>query len=166
MKPKEKSKDKDKKAKGQDKLIADNRRARYDYFIEETVEAGIMLTGTEVKSLRAGRATISDAHAGAKEGELWIFNINIPEYAGGNRNNHEPKRARKLLVHKKQMDKLLGQVKMKGMTLVPLKMYFNARGIVKVLMGVGKGKKEFDKRETIKQRDWQREQRSMMKKDR
>jgi SsrA-binding protein len=154
------------KDKGGGKLIADNRRARYDYFIEETIEAGIMLTGTEVKSLRQGRATISDAHAGEMKGELWIFNINIPEYSAGNRYNHEPKRARKLLVHRKQMDKLLGQVKMKGLTLVPLKMYFNVRGIVKLLLGLGKGKKEYEKRDTIKKRDWERQQRELMKKNR
>lgn len=148
------------------KLIAENRKARYDYFIQEDVESGIVLTGTEVKSLRAGRVTISDAHAGEIKGELWIFNLNIPEYTAGNRYNHEPKRVRKLLVHKKQMEKLLGLVKIKGMTLVPLKMYFTTRGLVKVLLGVGKGKKEYEKREVIKQRDWQREQRELMKKNR
>ena len=163
-KPAKPSKKNDDNAKGQGKLIAENRRARYEYFIEESVEAGIMLVGTEVKSLRNGRATISDAHAGEMKGELWIFNVNIPEYTAGNRFNHEPKRPRKLLVHRKQMDKLLGQVKMKGFTLVPLKMYFNARGIVKVLLGLGKGKKEYEKREVIKQRDWQRQQRALLKK--
>jgi SsrA-binding protein len=149
--------------KTQGKLIADNRRARYDYFIQEDVEAGIVLTGTEVKSLRMGRATISDAHAGEMQGELWVFNINIPEYSAGNRYNHEPKRPRKLLVHQKQMNKLLGQVKVKGLTLVPLKMYFNSRGLVKLLIGLGKGKKEYEKRDTIKKRDWEREQRELMK---
>ncbi len=155
---------KDTKAEG--KLIAENRRARYDYTILETVEAGMVLTGTEVKSMRMGRATIADAHAGEMKGELWVFNINIPEYTAGNRYNHEPKRPRKLLVHQKQMDKLLGNAKMKGLTLVPLKMYFNARGMVKLLLGLGKGKKEYEKRETIKERDWQREQRDLMKKNR
>ena len=163
-KPK-KGKEKDKDA-GQSKLIAENRRARYEYFIEDTVEAGIMLVGTEVKSLRSGRATITDAHAGEMKGELWLFNVNIPEYTAGNRNNHEPKRPRKLLVHMKQREKLLGQVKMKGMTLVPLKMYFTARGLVKVLLGLGKGKKEYEKREVIKQRDWQRQQREILKRNR
>ena len=156
----------DEKGKDNGKLIAENRRARYEYFIEDTIEAGIMLVGTEVKSLRFGRATITDAHAGEMKGELWIFNLNIPEYKAGNRFNHEPKRARKLLVHYKQMEKLLGQVKMKGFTLVPLKMYFNARGIVKILLGLGKGKKEYEKRETIKERDWQRQQRQIMKRNR
>jgi SsrA-binding protein len=161
-KPKPKTAD---KAKDRYKLIAENRRARYDYFILDDVEAGIVLTGTEVKSLRMGRATIADAHAGPMKGELWIFNLNIPEYIAGNRNNHEPKRARKLLVHMKQMDKLLGQVKVKGLAIVPLKMYFNSRGLVKVLLGVGKGKKEYEKRDTIKKRDWEREQREIMKRD-
>jgi len=144
-------------------LIAENRKARYEYFIEEDIEAGIILTGTEVKSLRMGRATIADAHAAEKQGELWLFNLNIPEYKMGNRYNHDPKRPRKLLLHQKQVDKLLGKIKIKGLTLVPLKMYFNPRGIVKVLLGVGKGKKEYEKRDTIKQRDWQREQRSLLK---
>jgi len=145
------------------KLIAENRKARYEYFISEDVEAGIVLTGTEVKSLREGRATIADAHAAESNGELWIFNLTIPEYKAGNRFNHEPKRPRKLLLHQKQINKLLGQIKVKGFTLVPLKMYFNARGIVKLLLGVGKGKKEYEKRETIKKRDWQREQREILK---
>lgn len=144
-------------------LIAENRKARFNYFIQEDMEAGIVLTGTEVKSLRTGRATITDAHAGEMQGELWIFNLNIPEYKAGNRFNHEPKRPRKLLLHKKQIDKLLGLSKIKGFTLIPLKMYFNERGIVKILLGVGKGKKEYEKREAIKKRDWQREQRELLK---
>lgn len=143
--------------------VAENRKARYNYFIEETIEAGIMLTGTEVKSLRQGRANIMDAHAGDKDGELWIFNLDIPIYLAGNRFNHEPRRPRKLLVHARQMNKLLGQVKIKGYALVPLKIYFNARGIAKILLGVGKGKKEYEKRDVIKKRDWEREQRSLMK---
>src|SRR6185369_17353866 len=102
------------------KLIAENRKARYEYFISEDVEAGIVLTGTEVKSLREGRATIADAHAAESNGELWIFNLTIPEYKAGNRFNHEPKRPRKLLLHQKQINKLLGQIKVKGFTLVPL----------------------------------------------
>ncbi|HEU5047889.1 MAG TPA: SsrA-binding protein SmpB [Rickettsiales bacterium] len=144
-------------------LIAENRKARYEYFILEEVEAGIVLTGTEVKSLRTGRATIADAHAGERNGEMWIFNLDIPEYKAGNRFNHEPKRPRKLLLHQKQISKLLGQVKVKGLTLVPLKMYFNDRGIAKLLLGLGKGKKEYEKRETIKKRDWEREQRELLK---
>jgi SsrA-binding protein len=145
------------------KLIAENRKARYEYFIEDTIEAGIVLVGTEVKSLRTGRATINEAHAGEMQGELYIFNLNIPVYEAASRFNHEPKRPRKLLLHRKQMEKLLGQVKMKGYTLVPLKMYFSGRGIAKVLLGLGKGKKEYEKRETIKKRDWERQQRSLLK---
>lgn len=151
------------KPKHSGKLVAENRKARYEYSIVEDIEAGIVLTGTEVKSLREGRATISDAYGGEIRGELWIFNINIPEYKAGNRFNHEPKRPRKLLLHKKQVNKLLGQIKVKGFTLVPLKMYFNDRGIAKILLGLGKGKKEYEKREAIKQRDWQREQRELLK---
>jgi len=151
------------KPKNSSKLIAENRKARYEYFIQEDVEAGIVLTGTEVKSLRTGRATIGDAHAAEMQGALWIFNLNIPEYKAGNRFNHEPKRPRKLLLHQKQINKLLGQIKIKGLTLIPLKMYFNERGIAKILLGLGKGKKEYEKRETIKKRDWQREQRELLK---
>src|SRR5579872_6323307 len=136
-------KEKQNNEKENGKLIAENRKARYEYFIEDTIEAGIMLVGTEVKSLRTGRATINEAHAGEMKGELYIFNLNIPIYEAASRFNHEPKRPRKLLVHKKQMEKLLGQVKMKGFTLVPLKMYFTGRGFVKVLLGLGKGKKEY-----------------------
>jgi len=165
MTDKKKDKKADKKADQKDryKLIAENRKARYEYFIEDTLEAGIMLLGTEDKSLRSGRANTGDAHAGGREGELWIFNLDIPEYKAGNRFNHEPKRPRKLLVHRKQMEKWLGLIKIKGYTLVPLKMYFNTRGIAKVLIGLGKGKKEYEKREVIKERDWQREQRALMK---
>lgn len=147
----------------QSKLVAENRKARYNYAIEDTVEAGVVLVGTEVKSLRLGRSNITDAHAGDKGGELWIFNLDIPVYEGGNRFNHEPRRPRKLLVHAKQMNKLLGMVKVKGYALVPLKLYFNARGIAKILLGVGKGKKEYEKRETIKKRDWEKQQRSLLK---
>lgn len=146
------------------KPVAENRKARYNYFIEETLEAGVVLTGTEVKSLRAGRVNITDAHAGDKDGELFIFNLDIPVYIAGNRYNHEPRRPRKLLVHAKQRNKFLGLVKVKGYTLVPLKIYFNVRGIAKILLGVGKGKKEYEKRDTIKKRDWEREQRGLMKK--
>ncbi|MEI6730640.1 MAG: SsrA-binding protein SmpB [Pseudomonadota bacterium] len=154
--------DKNKNSSG---LIADNRKARYNYAIEEDVEAGLVLTGTEVKSLRTGKVNISDSHAAEMQGEMWIFNLNIPEYVAGNRFNHDPKRPRKLLLHKKQSSKLLGKIKIKGYTIVPLKMYFNSRGIAKILLGVGKGKKEYEKREVIKERDWQREQRSIMKRN-
>ena len=151
------------KPKSNGKLIAENRKARYEYAILEDIEAGMVLTGTEVKSLRTGRVSINDAHAGEMKGELWLFNLTIPEYTQANRFNHEPKRPRKLLVHRKQLNKLLGQVKIKGLTLIPLKMYFNERGIAKILLGLGKGKKEYEKREVIKKRDWQREQRELLK---
>ena len=151
------------KPKNNSKLIAENRKARYDYTILEDIEAGMILTGTEVKSLRTGRVSISDTHAGEIQGELWLLNLTIPEYKQGNRFNHDPKRPRKLLLHQKQLNKLLGQIRIKGLTVIPLKMYFNARGIAKILLGLGKGKKEYEKRETIKKRDWQREQRELLK---
>lgn len=143
--------------------VAVNRRARFDYFIEEEIEAGIVLTGTEVKSLRRGRASINEAHAGERQGELWLFNALIAEYEGGNRMNHDPKRARKLLLHARQAERLMGQVKMKGKTVVPLKLYFNRRGLVKVLLGLASGKKQVDKRDAIKERDWKRQQGRLMK---
>jgi SsrA-binding protein len=139
------------------KTVAHNRKARYDYHIEEEIEAGIVLTGTEVKSLRDGRVTINEAYAGAKGDELWLVNATIVEYAGGNRFNHEPRRPRKLLLHKKQIKKLLGRIKVKGVTLVPLSLYFNSRGLAKVKLGLAIGKKEYEKRDTIKKRDWQRD---------
>lgn len=140
------------------KTVAINRKARFEYFVEEEIEAGLVLTGTEVKSLRAGRTTIADAHAGERQGELWLFNMTINEYEGGNRFNHEPRRPRKLLLHKKQIKKLLGKLKVKGVTLVPLSLYFNARGIAKVKLGLATGKKQYEKRDVIKQRDWKKEQ--------
>ncbi len=150
-------------SESQSKTVALNRRARRDYFIEDEIEAGMVLHGTEVKSLRAGRANIQDAYAGETAGELWLFNADIPVYAGGNRHNHEPRRARKLLLHARQIKKLLGQIRTKGVTLIPLAIYFNARGIAKVKIGLAKGKREYEKRETIKERDWNREKRGMLK---
>ncbi len=140
-----------------------NRRAKFDYFIEEEVEAGIVLQGTEVKSLRAGKANIQDAHAAEKDGELWLFNAYIAEYAAGNRFNHASRRPRKLLLHKKQIRKLLGAVTVKGYTLVPISLYFNNDGRVKIKLGLGKGKKLHDKRETEKQRDWNRQKAALLK---
>lgn len=137
--------------------VSINRKARFEYAVEEEFEAGLVLLGTEVKSLRACRANIADAYAGPKEGELWLFNLNIPEYAHGNRFNHEPRRPRKLLLHKKQMNKLLGRLKTKGVTLIPLSLYFNSRGIAKLKLGLATGKKQYEKRDSIKQRDWQRD---------
>jgi SsrA-binding protein len=146
----------DKKAPGQ-KIIADNRKARFNYEIGEVFEAGIMLTGTEVKALRQGRATIAESYADTKGGELWLINANIPEYLQGGRDNHEPKRARKLLLHKRQIAKLASAVEREGMTIVPLKMYFNERGRAKIEIALARGKKLFDKRQTEKKRDWNRE---------
>ena len=145
------------------KVVAENREARHNYFIEDTMEAGLVLTGTEVKSLREGRGDIADAYAAERAGEMYMVNAHIPEYRAGNRFNHEPKRERKLLLHKKEMAKLLGAIQREGYTVVPLKLYFNARGIVKVLLGVARGKKQHDKRQSIKERDWKREQARLLR---
>jgi SsrA-binding protein len=138
-------------------LVAQNRRARHDYFIEETVEAGLVLTGTEVKSLRQGRASIVEAYSGDQAGELYLFNANIPAYEAASRFNHQPKRPRKLLVRRREMASLISRIRRDGYTLVPLKIYFNPRGIAKVELGLAKGKRMLDKRETTKKRDWQRD---------
>jgi SsrA-binding protein len=143
--------------------VAFNRKARYEYAIEEEIEAGIVLTGTEVKSLRQSKANISDAYAGPKDDAIWLFNVHIAEYKHGNRMNHEPNRPRKLLLHKKQIDKLLGRLKIKGVTLVPLALYFNSRGLAKIKLGLGTGKKQYEKRDTIKKRDWQRDKARIMR---
>lgn len=143
--------------------IAFNRKARHEYAIEEELEAGIVLTGTEVKSLREGKANIADAYAAEKNGEIWLLNAYIAEYGSGNRFNHEPLRHRKLLLHKKQIKKLLGQLKVKGVTVVPLSLYFNSRGIAKVKLAVGRGKKSYEKRDTIKKRDWERDKARIMR---
>ena len=145
------------------KLIADNRKARYAYAIDETLEAGIMLVGSEVKSLRSGKTTIGESYAHAKDGELWLVNCYIPEYTQASRFNHEPKRTRKLLVHKREASKLAAAIQREGMTLIPLKMYFNAKGRAKIELGIAKGKKLHDKRETEKQRDWQRDKARLMR---
>jgi SsrA-binding protein len=134
-----------------------NRRARFNYEIGQTYEAGIALTGTEVKSLRGGKSSIADSFAGEKGGEIWLFNAYIPEYLQANRFNHETKRARKLLLHKNEVNKLIGAVQREGMTVVPLKIYFNDRGRAKVEIALARGKKLHDKRETEKKRDWARE---------
>ncbi|MDB5542794.1 MAG: SsrA-binding protein [Devosia sp.] len=143
--------------------IAENRRARYDYEITDTLEAGIVLTGTEVKSLRIGKAQITEAYASPERGELWLINSHIPEYLQANRFNHEEKRPRKLLVKKKDLARLSQDVERAGNTIVPLKLYFNEQGRAKLLIGVGKGKKSFDKRETEKNRDWNREKGRILK---
>jgi SsrA-binding protein len=139
------------------KVVAENRKARFNYAIEDTVEAGIVLTGTEVKSIRGGKTTIAESYADAKDGEIWLVNANIPEYSQANRFNHEPKRLRKLLLHKKEINRLAGAIEREGMTLIPLKMYFNERGRIKLQLGLAKGKKLHDKRDTEKKRDWERE---------
>jgi SsrA-binding protein len=139
------------------KVVAENRKARFNYAVEDTVEAGIALTGTEVKSIRNGKTTIAESYADPKDGEIWLINANIPEYLQANRFNHEPKRPRKLLLHRKQINKLMGAVERQGMTLVPLKMYFNERGRVKLQLALAKGKQLHDKRASEKKRDWSRE---------
>jgi SsrA-binding protein len=145
------------------KIAADNRKARHNYFIDEVVEAGIQLTGTEVKSLRGGQATIGESYAQSKGGEIFLVNAYIPEYTEGNRFNHEPRRARKLLLHRRQIAKLAQAVEREGMTLIPLKIFFNPKGRAKVDLGLARGKKLHDKRETEKKRDWQREKARLMR---
>ncbi|MDZ4868064.1 MAG: SsrA-binding protein SmpB [Alphaproteobacteria bacterium] len=145
------------------KIAADNRKARHNYFIEETVEAGVMLTGTEIKSLRGGKATIGESYAQSKDGEIFLINAYIPEYTEGNRFNHEPRRIRKLLLHKRQIAKLSQAIEREGMTLIPLKIIFNAKGRAKVELGLAKGKKLHDKRDTEKARDWAREKGRLMR---
>ena len=154
---------KGKKASDGGKVVADNRKARHNYFFEDVIEAGIVLTGTEVKSLREGRANIAESYASEEEGEIWLINANIPQYSAGNRNNHEPRRHRKLLLHKRQIDKLIMAVQREGMTLVPLKLFFNERGIVKLELALAKGKKIHDKRQTSKDRDWARQKARLMR---
>ncbi len=145
------------------KMIADNRKARYAYAIDGTLEAGIVLTGSEVKSLRGGKTTIAESYAHAKDGEIFLVNAYIPEYNEASRFNHEPKRTRKLLLHKREVAKLAAAAQREGMTLIPLKMYFNAKGRAKLELGIAKGKKLHDKRETEKQRDWQRDKARLMR---
>jgi SsrA-binding protein len=144
-------------------LVAENRRARFDYEITDTLEAGLVLTGTEVKSLRLGKAQITESYASPERGELWLINAHIPEYLEANRFNHQEKRPRKLLVSKKQLAKFDAEVSRAGNTIVPLKLYFNEHGKAKLLLGLGKGKKTFDKRETEKRRDWNREKSRLLK---
>jgi SsrA-binding protein len=145
------------------RVVADNRKARFNYEIGETFEAGIALTGTEVKSLRQGKATIAESYADARGGEVWLVNANIPEYLQANRFNHAPKRPRKLLLHRRQIDRLASGVEREGMTIVPLKMYFNEKGRAKVEIALARGKKLHDKRETEKKRSWEREKGRLMR---
>ena len=145
------------------KIVAENRKARFNYAIEDTVEAGIALTGTEVKSIRNGKTTIAESYADSKDGEIWLINANIPEYLQANRFNHEEKRPRKLLVSRKQLAHLGQEVSRAGNSIVPLKLFFNDQGRAKVLIGLGKGKKNYDKRETERNRDWNRDKSRIMK---
>lgn len=145
------------------KIVAENRRARYDYAIDTVYEAGIALTGTEVKSLRFGEGSIAESYAEVNEGEVWLVNANIPEFSHGNRFNHEPKRPRKLLLSAREINKLFGAVARQGMTLVPLSVYFNGRGRAKVELALAKGRKAHDKREHEKEKDWKREQGRLMR---
>jgi SsrA-binding protein len=145
------------------KLVAENRKARFNFEIEDTIEAGIVLTGSEVKSLRAGKANIAESYASNEGGEVFLINAHIAEYPGAARDGHEPTRHRKLLLHKKEMARLLGAMQREGMALVPLRLYFNARGLAKLQLGLGRGKKIYDKRETQKKRDWERQKGRLMR---
>ncbi|HVW54039.1 MAG TPA: SsrA-binding protein SmpB [Rhizobiaceae bacterium] len=145
------------------KTVAENRKARFSYEVLDTYEAGLALTGTEVKSLRQGQANIQESYASAEDGEIWLINSYIPEYLQGNRFNHEPRRRRKLLLNKREMARLAQGVEREGMTMVPLKIYFNDRGRAKLLLAIARGKKLHDKRETAKQRDWGRERARLLK---
>ena len=145
------------------RLAADNRKARFNYEIGQTFEAGIALTGTEVKSLRGGKATIGEAYAGPSGNDLMLFNAYIPEYLEANRFNHDTKRPRRLLLHRRQIDKLIGATQRQGYTVIPLKIYFNERGRAKVELGLGKGKQAHDKRESVKQRDWERDRARLLR---
>ena len=145
------------------KTVAENRKARHEYSFEDIFEAGIQLTGTEVKSLRFGKGNIADCYAEIRSGEAWLVNCHIPEFSHGNRYNHEPRRPRKLLLHQREINRLAGAIQRKGMTLVPTKLYFNTRGKVKVELALAKGKQLHDKRQDIKERDWSRQKARLMK---
>ncbi len=154
-----------KKADPNNKTVAENRKARYNYAIEDTIECGMVLQGSEVKSMREGGVNIAESYANIENGELWLINSHVPKYEQAKTFNHEERRHRKLLVSKKELSKLWQAVGRQGMTLVPLKIYFNDKGRAKLLLGIAKGKKKQDKRETEKKRDWQR-QKSRLLRDR
>lgn len=145
------------------KIIAQNKRAQFEYFIEDKMEAGMVLTGSEVKSIRENKVALADSHAAFENGELFLYNCHIAEYEKANRFNHATRRPRKLLLRKKELQKIVGKIKLKGYTLVATSMYFNKKNIVKVELGLAKGKKQHDKRNTIKEKDWQREQERLTK---
>ncbi len=160
-------KDKSKQLISVDHTVAENRRARFDYFLEEKFEAGIVLTGTEVKALRHGLCSLNESFAGDKNGEVWLFNSYIAPYGpAGAHLQHEPRRPRKLLLKKKETDKMLGSIRREGYTLVPVSLYFNGRGLAKVQIALAKGKQQHDKRDAIKERDWNREKRRTLKEHR
>lgn len=152
-----------KKDNSNTKLIADNRKARHNYEFIETYEAGLMLTGTEVKSLRNGQANIAESYATEENGEIWLINSYIPEYLEGNRNNHNPRRHRKLLLNRKEMAKLMIGVQREGLTIIPNRLYFNERGLAKLQIALAKGRKAHDKRQVAKKRDWDREKSRLMR---
>lgn len=152
-----------KRAEPERRVVADNRKARHAYAIDETIEAGVMLMGSEVKALRTGKATIGESYAQAKDGEIFLINAYIPEYTMANRFNHEPRRPRKLLVRKTEARRLAQAVQREGMTLIPLRLYFTPRGIAKVELGVARGKKLHDKRQSEKARDWARDKARLMR---
>jgi SsrA-binding protein len=152
-----------KKKEDDRKIVADNRKARYAYAIESTLEAGLQLMGSEVKSLRSGKANIGESYAQAKDGEIFLVNAYIPEYTMANRFNHEPRRPRKLLVRKAEVKRLSAAIQREGMTLIPLKLYFTPKGRAKLELGIARGKKLHDKRETEKQRDWQRDKARLLR---
>jgi len=145
------------------KLIAENRRARFDYFLEQTFEAGLVLTGSEVKSLRNGRANIAESYAAVEGDEIVLVNADIPPYVQANRFNHEPRRPRKLLLHRKEIARLIGAIQREGRTLIPTKLYWNEKGMAKLELALAKGKKAHDKREAVAERDWQRDKARLMK---
>lgn len=152
-----------KKADDNRKIVAENRRARFDYHIEDVVEAGLVLTGTEVKALREGKATIAESYAAPEGDGIYLINATIPEYSAGNRENHEPKRPRKLLLRNREIERLKQAVERKGYTLAPLRLYFNARGIAKLELALAIGKKAPDKRDTAKERDWSRQKQRLLR---
>jgi len=152
-----------KKDNSQSKTIAENRRARFDFEIEETFEAGIQLVGTEVKALRLGKANIAESYAAIEGTEAYLINANIPIYAPASQFNHEPRRPRKLLLKRREIDKLMGETQRKGRTIVPMKLYFTQKGLIKLLIGIGIGKKSVDKRETQKKKDWQKQKARLMR---
>ncbi|MFK7839693.1 MAG: SsrA-binding protein SmpB [Bdellovibrionales bacterium] len=146
------------------KTVAENKRARFDYEILETFEAGIMLCGTEVKSLRLGQCSLAESYVGPKDGNLWLWNANIPEYQqAGPKMQHQPQQARKLLLHKQELNKIIGAANRDGQTIIALKLYFNARGIAKLEIAIGRGKKQHDKRDTEKKRDWNKQKNRLMR---